>query len=132
MSDRIGFIYYGDDTARQSAWFDLPGGHEYSPDTAQKIDEEVHRLLDEAYRDTRTLLEGNRDKLETIAQALLKYETLDASEIHALIRGDQIERPSLTDLLDADHDGRKSPPKSQPTRSEPPPQPGLGPIPQPG
>ena len=133
MSDKIGFIYYGDEGARKNAWLELPGGHEYSQVTAEKIDAEVQRIMNEAYGETGKLLKENRDKLENIAQALLKYETLDATEVHALIRGEDRDLPLLSDLLDADHDNRSSPPPLK-TQPKPPPEPdlGTGPIPQPG
>ena len=133
MSNRVGFIFYGDDPDHQSRAFELPGAREYSQQTAQLIDEEVQRLIDEAYSDTRKLIEQNRDKLEAIAQALLKYETLDAAEVHALIRGDSLNRPTLNDLLDADRAGT-SPPMARPVRQDSTPRPelGPGPLPQPG
>jgi len=134
MSDKVGFIYYGDDPSRQSMFFDLPGGHDYSPETAQTIDQEVRRLIDEAYEDTRRMIAENREKLEAIARALLKYETLDASEVHALMRGETLHRPTLGDLLDADHAGTVSPPPAPPKAKPASPEPGLGagPLPQPG
>ena len=42
MSDRVGFVYYGDDSARKSLWIDLPGSKEYSDDTAQVIEHPKH------------------------------------------------------------------------------------------
>jgi len=133
MSNRIGFIYYGDDAERRSKWMDLAGGKEYSEQTAQTIDEEVYKLIDQAYLKTKQLIEENRDKLEAIAQALLKYETLDASEVHALIRGESLNRPTLNDLLDEDHTGT-SQPASKPAKPASPAEPdfGSGPLPQPG
>ncbi len=53
MSDRVGFVYFGDDSQRHTMWMDLPGGHDYSPQTAQTIDEETSRFIDEAYEDAR-------------------------------------------------------------------------------
>ncbi|UCD30700.1 MAG: ATP-dependent zinc metalloprotease FtsH [Planctomycetota bacterium] len=134
MSDRLGFVYYGDDPHRSSIFVDLPGGQEYSQTTAQVIDEEVHRIIDEAYADTRKMIEENREKLEAITQALLKYETLDASEVHALIRGESLERPTVSDILDADQADRAAQsvkPSSQPV-APPEPDLGSGPLPQPG
>lgn len=134
MSDKVGFLYYGDDNDRQTMWIDLPGGRDYSQNTAQLIDEEVHRIVDEAYADTKKLLEENRDKLEAIAQALLKYETLDASEVHALMRGESLDRPMVSDLLDADQAGVPDAASSKSSKPEAKPKPGLGhgPLPQPG
>ncbi|HOB76071.1 MAG TPA: ATP-dependent zinc metalloprotease FtsH [Phycisphaerae bacterium] len=135
MSDKVGFVYYGDDPARHTGFLDLPGGHEYSQTTAQAIDEEVRKLINEAYEDTRRLLEENRDKLEAVAQALVKYETLEAAEVHALIRGESLRRPTLADLLDADQLGTSASTAPAKPRTGPAlPQPGLGsgPLPQPG
>ncbi|MBP7935566.1 MAG: ATP-dependent zinc metalloprotease FtsH [Phycisphaerae bacterium] len=130
MSDRVGFIFYGDDAARASKWWDMPGGREHSQQTAQMIDEEVHRIINEAYADTRKILTQNRDKLDAVAQALMKYETLDASEVHALLRGETLDRPTISDLLDADRAGTPPPtPASRPARPEP--ELGSGPLPQP-
>jgi cell division protease FtsH len=133
MSKRVGFIYYGDDERRAAMGLDLPGGHDYSPQTAEVIDQEVRQVIDQAYVDTRKALDENRDKLEAIAQALLKYETLDASEIHRLIRGERLERPTLDDLLDADQAGTGTAASPKP-RPEAPPEPelGSGPLPAPG
>jgi cell division protease FtsH len=134
MSDRVGFVYYGDDPGRRTLWMDLPGGKEYSDDTAQVIDQEVQRVLTEAYADTRRMLEENRQKLEAVAQALLKYETLDASEVHALIRGETLDRPTVSDLLDADHAGINARPASSQGKAgaRRTPDFGPGPLPQPG
>ncbi|MDM8005892.1 MAG: ATP-dependent zinc metalloprotease FtsH [Phycisphaerae bacterium] len=133
MSDRVGFIYYGDDSSRKTMWVDLPGGKDYSEETARLIDQEVQRVINEAYADTRRLLTENRQKLEAVAQALLKYETLDAAEVHALLRGESLDRPTVSDLLDAAHAGVGARASAGPGTS-PSSQPdfGSGPLPQPG
>jgi len=133
MSERVGFIYYGEDSEYRNRWLDLPGGREYSQQTAQLIDEEVRKLIDAAYEDARKLIKDHRDKLEAIAQALLKYETLDGSEVNALIRGESLTRPTVQELLDADHVGAATP-VAKPVRPQAPPEPelGSGPLPQPG
>ena len=62
---------------------DLGGGREYSEETAKMIDEEVKKLIDDLYDETRELLEENRDRVDAIAKALLKYETLEGSRCRA-------------------------------------------------
>ena len=52
----------------------------YSEETAALIDEEVKSLLDSAYARCREILARDRDKLELVAQYLLKYETMDAGQ----------------------------------------------------
>ncbi len=134
MSERVGFLYFGTDPQRQSMWGDLPGGHDYSPETARLIDEEVRGIVDAAVGDARRLLTENRDKLERIAHALLKYETLDASEVKRLIAGEPLDRPTLDDLLDA-ADGQRGPtavPTARKIDAPAEPDFGAGPLPQPG
>jgi len=133
MSERVGFIYYGDDSHRPGQFFELPGGQDYSQKTAQVIDEEIQKIINQGYSDTRKMIEENRDKLEAVAQALLKYETLDAAEVHALIRGESLDRPTVNDILDAERADRAATakPVSKPvTPTEP--DLGSGPVPQPG
>ncbi|MHC4441214.1 MAG: ATP-dependent zinc metalloprotease FtsH [Planctomycetota bacterium] len=134
MSQRVGFVYYGDDSHKPGVFLDLPGQQDYSQTTAQVIDEEVQSIIEKAYSDARKMLEDNRDKLEAVAQALLKYETLDANEVHALIRGETLDRPTVSDLLDADNatraEDKSEKPSSKPLRPEP--DMDSGPLPQPG
>jgi cell division protease FtsH len=61
----------------------LPGVSETSQETQRRIDEEVHRLVEDAHAAVTRLLSEHRDQLESLAQALLKAETLDADEAYA-------------------------------------------------
>jgi cell division protease FtsH len=61
----------------------LPGASETSPQTQWLIDEEVHRIVDEAHDEVARLLTEHRDQLDNLAHALLKAETLDAPEAYA-------------------------------------------------
>ncbi|HEY2651611.1 MAG TPA: ATP-dependent zinc metalloprotease FtsH [Solirubrobacteraceae bacterium] len=61
----------------------LPGASETSPQTQWLIDEEVRRIVDEAHEEVVRLLSDNRDKLDNLAHALLKAETLDAPDAYA-------------------------------------------------
>jgi cell division protease FtsH len=99
MSERLGFIYYGEDDSKPNM-FDFGGGREYSEQTQQAIDEEVKKLIDTLYDETRQLLEANRDRVEAVAKALLKYETLDSNEIDRIMRGENLTRPTVSDLLE--------------------------------
>ena len=128
MSEKLGFIYAGDEPLSQRAELGLT--KEYSERTSELIDEEVKRLVDEAYEDTRRILEKNRDKLEALAQALLKYETLDGDEVRAIIRGETIEKPTVADLIAKVQQQQPStPPVARPVK--PPPDEEAGPLPSP-
>ena len=61
------------------------GSRDYSKATAEQIEEEVRKLLDDAYRLARTTLIADRDKLEVIAKGLLEHETLDNSQIKEIV-----------------------------------------------
>jgi cell division protease FtsH len=127
MNDSLGFVYYGDD--ENDAYFGLPQ-RTYSDDTARAIDAEVKRLIDEAYTDARRMIIDNKAKLERLAQALLKHETLEGEEVIAIMRGEEIRRPTIGDLLDED----RSAPLKEPARGKPEikPPPLGGALPQPG
>ncbi len=58
-----------------------------SADTAKVIDQEVRSIIDGCYSTARRLLEENRDKLDAMAQALMKYETIDAEQIEDIMNG---------------------------------------------
>jgi len=63
---------------------------DFSEETAQKIDEEVRRFVDDGYNSARHILETNRPVLEKIALALLEREVLDANEIQLIIEGKEL------------------------------------------
>ena len=57
----------------------------YGEDVARKIDEEVFRIVAEAYAHTRSILTTNRTILEDMANALIEYESLDGDRLRSLI-----------------------------------------------
>jgi cell division protease FtsH len=61
----------------------LPGVSETSASTQRLLDEEVHRLVEDAHEEVTRLLTEHREQLESLAQALLKAETLDAADAYA-------------------------------------------------
>jgi cell division protease FtsH len=61
----------------------LPGASDVSEHTQRLIDEEVRRIVDEAHQEVVALLRENRDKLDSLAEALLERETLDEDEAYA-------------------------------------------------
>ena len=61
----------------------LPGAAETSPQTQELVDEEVRRIVDDAYKEVVELLTENRDKLDSLANALLEHETLDEEDAYA-------------------------------------------------
>lgn len=131
MGESVGFIYFGDDE-NKAGGFDL-GIRDYSDKTADMIDTEIKRIVDTAYETTRKTMVENREKVEAIAKALLKFETITGEEVNALIRGESLERTSVNDLLDS-ADAKNPVGTARPVVAEPEPRSDLGhgPIAQPG
>lgn len=98
MSDKLGFVRYGTEDNQEA----LIAGRNYSDDTARIIDEEIKRFADEAFKDTEKLVFDNWEKVEAVADALIRYETLTADEVHRLMRGEILDKPTVGDLLDAE------------------------------
>jgi len=126
MSQRLGFVRYTGEDSREVFLSDK----DYSPETAHLIDEEVRRLVDEAFTDARHMLEANWDKVVAVAEALLKHETLTGDEVERLMAGQELNKPTVGDLLRAEA-RRKARDESLPgTRPEPDaPPPGAMPSP---
>jgi cell division protease FtsH len=115
MSSRLGFVRYTPDDSSESL---LPE-KDYSPETARIIDEEVKRIIDGAFADAERMVSEHWDTVTAIAEALLKYETLQATEVTTLMQGGTIDRPTVTDLLDAESGVTESPPAPAPTSESP-------------
>ena len=132
MNDRLGFVYYGDDDSRPGMFGEFGGGREYSEETAKAIDEEIKKLIDTLYEETRQLLEANRDKVDAMAKALMRYETLDSSDIDRIMRGDQLTKPTVSDLLEKEQSRRTTVIQPGPSDAAPDVNLGGGPLPAPG
>jgi cell division protease FtsH len=100
---------------------ELSQHRDYSEETAREIDAEVRRFIDRAYKTAFEVLDGNRDVLERIAQALLEREVLDSAELQMIIQGKQL--PAQVQPPPADDSGSVQ----QVLRPEPTRQPGLNP-----
>ena len=71
---------------------------EYSEATAQQIDIEVKRIIDEAYSRAKAVLEAHRSNVEKVAKGLLEFETLDASHIKEIIEFGEIRNPPIMEI----------------------------------
>jgi cell division protease FtsH len=96
MSSKLGAMTYERDLAPF-----LPGQppmrtHSYSEKTAQLIDEEVHRLIDDAMEAARDCLSSNKSFIEQAAEALLKSETLDEEQLKLLWRQYHTEKAPVS------------------------------------
>ncbi|MSQ89841.1 MAG: ATP-dependent zinc metalloprotease FtsH [Phycisphaerales bacterium] len=95
MSDRLGFVNYASADDRESFIPDK----DYSPETARVIDEEVRQLIDAAYAEATQMINDNWTKIAAVAESLLSVETLSKDEVDRIMRGEVIDRPSVSELL---------------------------------
>ena len=95
MSDTLGNIDYANE--QQSYLGSYSGGTTHSPETQQRIDDEVRKLVDEGYDRARTILTEKIEDLHRLARGLLEYETLTGDEIRRIINGEPLNRGSDDD-----------------------------------
>ena len=94
LSDELGPITYGEDEDEVFLGRSVTQHKSISNETASKIDEVVRGILDRAYARSKELLTANLDKLHTMAELLLQYETIDAHQIDDIMAGRQPGPPA--------------------------------------
>ncbi len=87
LSDAMGPIAYGDQEEEVFLGRSMTQSKSIAEDTARKIDDEVRRILDQAYETARGILVENEDKMHVMAKALMKYETIDSGQIDDIMDG---------------------------------------------
>lgn len=92
MSEKLGPLTFGKKDEQIFLGREIARHKDYSEKTAIDIDDEVKRIVIEAYNTSKNLLTTNRDILETVAKALLEKETMDGPEIDVLIQEAESKR----------------------------------------
>src|SRR5246500_2532470 len=87
MSDSLGPIAYAENQEEVFLGHSVSRTQNVSEATAQKIDAEIHRIIDECYAKAKDILTTNLADLNVLARGLLEYETLTGDEIVALLKG---------------------------------------------
>ena len=88
LSEKLGPLMYAEED--QEVFLGRGGGGQnasFSGETAKLIDSEVRSIIDQCYGTARQILTDNRDKLDAMADALMKYETIDAEQIDDIMAG---------------------------------------------
>ena len=95
LSEKLGPLLYDESQEEVFLGKSAAGGSSnVSVQTRNAIDEEVRRIIDECYGSATQLLEDNRDKLDMMADALMKYETIDAEQIDDIMEGREPREPA--------------------------------------
>lgn len=93
MTKAMGVMVYAENEGEVFLGRSVTKTTHISEKTMQAIDAEIRRLLEEQYNLARRLIEENRDKMEAMAQALLKWETIDADQIDDIMAGREPRPP---------------------------------------
>jgi cell division protease FtsH len=111
MSDRMGPLAYGENEQEIFLGHSVAQTQNMSEETVKLIDSEIRRFVDEAYELARKVLREKSEDLETIAQALIEYETLTGDDLRALLDGQDIQRDQDVD----DESSTRSTPQTVPS-----------------
>jgi len=87
FSDQLGTVAYGENQEEVFLGHSVSRQQNVSEETAQKIDAEIRRFVEEGYAEARRILTEKMKDLEALAQGLLEYETLSGQEIRDLLDG---------------------------------------------
>ena len=87
LSDRMGPLAYGEDEGEVFLGRSVTQHKAMSDDTAHAIDEEIRSLIDNNYDRAEAILKDNMDKLHAMADALMKFETIDSDQIADIMEG---------------------------------------------
>lgn len=110
LSERLGPLSYSEDEGEVFLGRSVTQHKNMGDDTARIIDEEIRDLIDRNYNRAEEILKENIDILHTMTDALMKYETIDASQIDALMAGKEVPAPK--DWVDLDDDDISNTPSS--------------------
>jgi cell division protease FtsH len=94
LSDKLGPLTYSEDQGEVFLGRSVTQHKQVSDVTAHVIDEEVRRLIDSNYARAKQVLETNLDKLHKMAEALIKYETIDESQLKDIMEGRDPKPPA--------------------------------------
>ena len=92
MSDKLGPLSYGENEQEIFLGHSVTQKKNVSENTAQEIDKEIRKIIDEAYKVARSIIRKNINQLHKLAKGLLQHETLTGEEIKDVIKGKKIKK----------------------------------------
>jgi cell division protease FtsH len=117
MSEKIGPLAVGDKEQEIFLGREFAQRREISERTAEMVDDEVKRLVDEAYAKATEIINENRELLDRIAVALLERETIDREDLDRLMKGEQLPPRVLPPEPIGAQPSPSSKPAGQPART---------------
>jgi cell division protease FtsH len=119
LSDKLGPLTYSEDSGEVFLGRSVTQHKQVSDVTAHAIDEEVRRVIENNYTRAKSLLETNLEKLHTMAEALIKYETIDEEQLKDIMAGKSPQPPAGWDDT-LSNKPPKAPPAEGPAAGGPP------------
>ena len=95
MSDKLGPLAYGENEQEIFLGHSVTQKKNISESTAQEIDKEIRKIVDESYKKARSIIKKNINQLHKLAKGLLHYETLTGDEIKDVIKGKKIKKSNI-------------------------------------
>jgi cell division protease FtsH len=106
LSEKLGPLSYMEEAGEVFLGHSVTQHKQVSDETAHAIDEEIRHVIDMAYAQARKILVENRDKLDTMAAALMKYETIDEEQLKDIMAGREPRPPKDWEDTGAPSEGR--------------------------
>jgi cell division protease FtsH len=114
LSDKLGPLTYSEETGEVFLGRSVTQHKQVSDVTAHAIDEEIRRVIEANFKRAREILTSSLDKLHAMAEALMKYETIDEEQLRDVMAGKEPKPPAgWDDALS----NKPPPPKAEPPSS---------------
>ena len=95
MSDRLGPVALGRQNGNMFLGREIASDRDFSDSTAATIDEEVRKLVDEAYQRAKDVLVSNKHVLDKLAEMLIEKETVDAEELQEVLANNDVKMAAI-------------------------------------
>jgi cell division protease FtsH len=90
MSDKLGMVQYGDEEETKHLGYAYGGGRAYSEEYAKLIDDEVKKLVNQAYSDAKKILKEHRKEVEKLVEMLLEKEVVSGEEFEKIFEDENL------------------------------------------
>jgi cell division protease FtsH len=123
LSEKLGPLTYSEEQGEVFLGHSVTKHKAVSDETAHMIDEEIKHIIDRNYKRAEKLLKDNLDKLHMMAEALIKYETINADQINEIMQGkipsppadwDDDDSGTVAKVNDSDTAKRANAPRGEP------------------
>lgn len=136
MSSKIGPLFFGKGSDPVFLGKDYHSSHEYSQESAKNVDNEIKDFIHNAYKKAHSIIKEKLSQLHIMAEALLKFETIDSEEVDMIMEGKNLMdikkyRKKMSDKLKEERQASQQDQKNKKTKKAPPDSIGGSALPSP-